>query len=148
MLYVPGWDDGHEVGGRDGDAAARARLPFIRRERLIAEFHDGSCGPVRAGSRWSRLREDHGRIPMAPSGQAVDRLADRTAQHNDPVVLLADLVRLLDEFEPLEPRARQRLSAVSVDFSSVMLPRLEDAVSHRARPFVLVIDDAHRLRRR
>ena len=54
-----------------------------------------------------------------------------SVEHNDPVVLLADLVRVLDEFEPLEPRAKQRLSAVSVDFSSVVLPRLEEAVACR-----------------
>ena len=71
-----------------------------------------------------------------------------SAEHNDPVVLLADLVRVLDEFEPLEPRAKQRLAAVTIDFSSVILPRLEEAVSARGRPFVLVIDDAHRLQRR
>jgi LuxR family transcriptional regulator, maltose regulon positive regulatory protein len=63
-------------------------------------------------------------------------------------VLLADIVRVLDEFEPLEPRAKQQLRAVSIDFSSVLIPRLERAVAERARPFVLVIDDAHRLRRR
>ena len=60
------------------------------------------CGPVRAGPRGSRLREDHGRRPMARPGRAGSTAwLTATQQHDDPVVLLADLVRLLDEFEPL-----------------------------------------------
>ena len=55
---------------------------------------------------------------------------------------------MLDEFEPLEPRAKRQLAAVTIDFSSVLVPRLERTIAERARPFVLVIDDAHRLRRR
>ena len=71
-----------------------------------------------------------------------------TRQHDDPAVILADIVRVLDEFEPLEPRAKQQLAAVALDFSSVLIPRLERTVAERGRPFVLVIDDAQRLRRR
>jgi LuxR family maltose regulon positive regulatory protein len=71
-----------------------------------------------------------------------------TRQHDDPAVLLADIVRVLDEFEPLEPRAKQRLGTVTIDFSSVLVPRLERTVAERARPFVLVLDDAQRLRQR
>jgi LuxR family maltose regulon positive regulatory protein len=63
-------------------------------------------------------------------------------------VLLADVVRVLDEFEPLEPRAKQRLAAAAIDFSSVVVPRLERTIAERARPFVLVLDDAQGLRRR
>ena len=71
-----------------------------------------------------------------------------TAQHDDPAVLLGDIVRALDEFEPLEPRAKQQLRSVDLDFSAVLVPRLERTVAERGRPFVFVLDDAHRLRRR
>ena len=43
---------------------------------------------------------------------------------------------------------KRQLAAVTIDFSSVLVPRLERTIAERARPFVLVIDDAHRLRRR
>ena len=143
---MTGWDGG-TVGGITASRAPPAP-DFIRRERLITELGEMSAVPLvlvvggagfgktTAVSQW--LRHDKRSTAWLTA----------SAEHNDPVVLLADLVRVLDEFEPLEPRAKQRLAAVTIDFSSVILPRLEEAVSARGRPFVLVIDDAHRLQRR
>jgi LuxR family transcriptional regulator, maltose regulon positive regulatory protein len=71
-----------------------------------------------------------------------------TRQHDDPAVLLDGILRRLDALEPLEPRGRRLLSSASLDFSSVLVPRLERTVAELGRPFVLVIDDAHRLRKR
>ena len=121
---------------------------FHRREHLLAELREVSAVPLvlvvgGAGfgkttvvSQW--LKEDERSVAWLTA----------SVEHDDPVVLLADLVRVLDEFEPLEPRAKHRLSAVTIDFGSVLVPRMEEAVSARGRPFVLVIDDTHRLRRR
>jgi len=129
-----------------GQLAARAGL--VERTRLSRELRVRADVPVvlvvgGAGygkttlvSQW--LRDDARSVAWLTA----------TSQHDDPAVLLADIVRVLDEFEPLEPRAKQRLSAISIDFSSVLVPRLERTVAERARPFVLVIDDAHRLRAR
>ncbi len=125
-----------------------ARAGLVPRTRLLEELGATTDVPVvlvvgGAGfgkttlvSQW--LRDDRRSVGFLTA----------TRQHDDPAVLLAEVVRVLDEFEPLEPRAKQQLSAVSIDFSSVLVPRLERAVVEQARPFVLVIDDAHRLRRR
>jgi LuxR family maltose regulon positive regulatory protein len=125
-----------------------AHVGLVAREALTAELRAASDVPVvlvvgAAGygkstlvSQW--LQDDTRSVAWLTT----------TAQHDDPAVLLADIVRVLDEFEPLEPRAKERLRAISIDFSSVLLPRLERTVAERARPFVLVLDDAHRLRRR
>ncbi len=140
--------------------------------RWSAEWSTTPCSASEHGPDWSSARAcsmSSGRPPTCPScscsaapGTARPRwcrsgCATTTArspgsrsprQHDDPAVLLADIVRVLDEFEPLEPRAKQRLVATSTDFSSVLVPRVERAVAERARPFVLVLDDAHRLRQR
>ena len=123
---MTGWD-----GGTVGGITASRALPapdFIRRERLITELGEMSAVPLvlvvggagfgktTAVSQW--LRHDKRSTAWLTA----------SAEHNDPVVLLADLVRVLDEFEPLEPHAKQRLAAVTIDFSSVILPRLEEAV--------------------
>jgi len=71
-----------------------------------------------------------------------------TRRHDDPVVLLAEIVELLDGVEALPPKAKRELAAVTVDFTSVLLPRLERVMAQRTCPFVLVLDDVHRLRRR
>jgi LuxR family transcriptional regulator, maltose regulon positive regulatory protein len=125
-----------------------ARAGLVPRTRLFDALRDASAVPVilvvgGAGfgkttlvSQW--LRDDHRSVAWLTASR----------EHDDPVVLLADIVRALDEFEPLEPRMKQQLRAVTIDFSSVLVPRLERTVAERARPFVLVIDDVHRLRRR
>ena len=125
---------------------ARARL--VHRTRLLEELRTTTEVPVvlvlgGAGfgkttlvSQW--LADDHRSVAWLNASR----------QHDDPAVLLADIVRVLDEFEPLEPRTKRQLAAVTIDFSSVLVPRLERTIAERARPFVLVIDDAHRLRRR
>ena len=145
--HMSGWDDGHAVG-----SSTASRPPvgpgFIRRADLLAELRQVSAVPLvlvvgGAGfgkttvvSQW--LKEDERTVAWLTA----------SVEHDDPVVLLADLVRVLDEFEPLEPHAKHRLSAVTIDFGSVLVPRMEEAVSARGRPVVLVIDDTHRLRRR
>ena len=128
-------------------ARVGARVGLVPRTRLLDELRAASDLPVvmviGAGgfgkttlvSQW--LRDDPRSVAWLSA----------TRQHDDPAVILADIVRVLDEFEPLEPRAKQQLAAVALDFSSVLIPRLERTVAERGRPFVLVIDDAQRLRR-
>ena len=125
-----------------------SRTAFVPRARVVAEFRGATDVPVvlvvggagfgktTAVSQW--LDDDPRSVAWLTA----------TRQHDDPAVLLADIVRALDAFEPLEPRAQQLLSSVTLDFSSVLLPRLERTIAERGRPFVLVIDDAHVLRKR
>ena len=137
-------------GGEVDDVVLRvgARAGLVERTRLLAELRaaedvpvvlvlgGGGYGKTTLVSQW--LRDDRRSVAWLTA----------TRQHDDPAVLLTDVVRALDEFEPLEPRAKQRLAATSIDFTSVLVPRLERAVAERARPFVFVLDDAHRLRQR
>ena len=117
-----------------------ARAGLVRRTRLLESLRTTTDVPVvlvlgGAGfgkttlvSQW--LADDHRSVAWL----------NASPQHDDPAVLLADIVRVLDEFEPLEPRAKRQLAAVTIDFSSVLVPRLERTIAERARPFVLVID--------
>ena len=70
-----------------------------------------------------------------------------TERHDDPVELMAEVVEALDGFERFETRTRRSLDAPTADFTSVLLARFERAVSSRTRPFVMVLDDLHVLRR-
>jgi LuxR family maltose regulon positive regulatory protein len=69
-------------------------------------------------------------------------------QHDDPAVLVEDLVRALGDVEPFDAATRRGLQATTADFTSVLLPRVGRAIASRARPFVLVLDDVQVLTRR
>ncbi|HEY3670745.1 MAG TPA: AAA family ATPase [Acidimicrobiia bacterium] len=126
----------------------RPRAHLVKRTRLLDELRAAADTPVvvvvgGAGA---------GKSTLVAQWVEGDRRSvawvTATAQHDDPAVLLGEIVHALDEFEPLEPRAKQQLRSVALDFTAVLVPRLERTVAERGRPFVLVLDDAHRLRRR
>src|SRR5690349_13239462 len=129
MVAVVGAVEGVVVDA--GAPRIGARGGLIERPRLLGELRAAAEVPVV--------------VLLAGAGFGKTTLASQWLP-DDPAVLLADVVRVLDEFEPLEPRAKQKLMAASIDFSSVLVPRLERTVAARARPFVLVLDDVHRLR--
>lgn len=137
--------------GAEIDAGARrvpVRAGLIERPRLLAELRAaadvpallvlGSAGYGKTTSVSQWLGDD----PRPTAWLTLSR------QHDDPAVLLADVVRVLDESEPLPPAVKRQLVATAIDFSSVLVPRLEHMMARRARPFVLVLDDAHHLHRR
>jgi LuxR family transcriptional regulator, maltose regulon positive regulatory protein len=146
------WSVGGSTGakrvGSNGPARIGAHAGLVPRAGLIGELRDASDIPVLlvvAGAGYGKttlvsqwLRDDHRSVAWL----TVSR------EHDDPAVLLADIVHVLDEFEPLEPRAKQRLAATTIDFSAVLVPRLERTIVERARPFVLVLDDVDQVRRR
>lgn len=135
-------------GTEGGSVVFGARAGLVDRPRLLDDLRAAADVPVvlvvAAGG--------FGKTTLVSQWLVADRRSvawlTATRQHDDPAVLLADVVRVLDAFEPLEPRAKQQLAAVSIDFTSVLVPRLERTIAERARPFVLVVDDAHRLRSR
>ena len=144
---------GAELAGDDdatplASVAARPRAHLVERARLLDELRATADTPVvvvvgSAGAGKTTLVTQW----VADDPRSVAWVTV-TAQHDDPAVLLGEIVHALDEFEPLEPRAKQQLSSVTLDFTAVLVPRLERTVAERGRPFVLVLDDAHRLRRR
>ena len=148
-------DAGAEVE-RDEHANGRAGLPA--RPRRATAWNGRACStssapPRTRRSSWCVGGAGAARARSWRSGCADDPRSVAwvtvTAQHDDPAVLLGDIVHALDEFEPLEPRAKQQLA---VGRPSTSRPCSSLASSARwpsaARPFVLVLDDAHRLRRR
>jgi LuxR family transcriptional regulator, maltose regulon positive regulatory protein len=62
---------------------------------------------------------------------------------NDPAVLLTSLAVALDRVEPMEPTVFQALALPDVSIARTAPPRLGAALSARALPVVLVLDDFH-----
>ncbi len=66
------------------------------------------------------------------------------AADNDPVVLVTYLALALDQIEPVDPSILSVLSQPTTSMATV-LPRLARLIADVRRPFLLVIDDVHRL---
>jgi ATP/maltotriose-dependent transcriptional regulator MalT len=64
---------------------------------------------------------------------------------NDPVVLLTYLAVGLDRVEPIDPTVLGVLASRGASISQTVLPRLGAALSSKALPVVLVLDDVHLL---
>ncbi len=61
--------------------------------------------------------------------------------HNDPVMLLDELVDELDRIEPLPAEVASALAAPEPDLEGVVLPRLGEAVEARQTAVVVVLDE-------
>jgi LuxR family maltose regulon positive regulatory protein len=136
---VASWLNGAVIGaGTDAGSlvSGMQRRGLVERTRLIAALKavpdapvvlvvgGGGYGKTTTVSQW--LRDD----PRHVAWLTV------TTLHDDPTVLWADVAALLGDVDP---------TPLAADFTSVALPRVERAIAHRTRPFVLVIDDAHLL---
>jgi len=67
-----------------------------------------------------------------------------TARHADPALLVAAIADVLDQVEPLDAEVMAGLRSPRPNISEVVLPRVVEAIHCRA-PFVLVVDDVHKL---
>ena len=127
---------------------------------LPGEGRPGRPGLVRRDHLLSRLAETSETpvlMVVAPAGYGKSTLlADWTAhdqrpsawltldtRHNDPVVMLGAIASRLDEIEPIGECVFAPLSTPRSGVSSVVLPRLHEALMNRDKPFVLVLDDLH-----
>ena len=96
------------------------------------------CGPAGYGktvlaAEWAK------RDPRPFVWLSVDR------HDNDPTVLLTYLAVGLDRVEPLDPGVLGTLASRGASISQTVLPRLGGALSSKALPVVLVLDDVHLL---
>ena len=66
---------------------------------------------------------------------------------NDPLTLLRHLAAAVDRIEPLGTLVTTGIAVPGPSIWSVAVPRLMAAVASTSRPFVVVVDDAHLLRR-
>lgn len=66
-------------------------------------------------------------------------------RHDDPVLLVASVVAALEELEPVGRDLHTALDGVHPDLAGVLLPHLAEALAARSQPFVLALDDAHRI---
>jgi LuxR family transcriptional regulator, maltose regulon positive regulatory protein len=64
---------------------------------------------------------------------------------NDPAHFLASVARALHDIEPVEPDLLDSLSLWGPDVADVVLRQLSRTLEGRRLPFVLVLDDMHRL---
>src|SRR5919201_4330162 len=66
-------------------------------------------------------------------------------RHDDPALLAAAIVEVIDQIEPVHPEVLAALVAPQPGVSSALIPRLGDSLAGSCRPFVLVIDDVNLL---
>ncbi|MBN2203680.1 MAG: hypothetical protein JW767_01520 [Thermoleophilia bacterium] len=122
----------------------RPDLPLVTRRALLATLAECSAplvvvsAPAGAGKTICLL-EWVDADPRPVAWVTLDRADD------DRVVFLYSLVRALDPVTALEPDLLDLLQLHSPPVEEQILPRLAAALG-RAAPFVLVLDDAHRLR--
>src|SRR5688500_7318296 len=119
------------------------RAGLVRRDRLISRLAHASDTPVLmlvapAGYGKSTLLADWTRSDPRPCAWL--SLDER---HNDPAVLLGSIIVLLDRIEPVPDDVIAPLTTPRSGVSSVVIPRLEEALREREEPFVLVLDDLH-----
>jgi LuxR family maltose regulon positive regulatory protein len=66
-------------------------------------------------------------------------------EHNDPAMLVASILAVLDPIEPVHKGVGIALANPEPSMEGVVLPRLGSAIEQRELPFVLVLDDFERI---
>jgi LuxR family transcriptional regulator, maltose regulon positive regulatory protein len=123
---------------------AELRAPVLRRELVertdltdrLLEAHDAAVVVVVApvGYGKTTLVAQWAEADPRPFGWL-----SASPRTDDPVILLRYLALVLDSLEPLDAATFAELFA-GADLMSVLLPRLNRALSATSRPFVLVLD--------
>jgi LuxR family maltose regulon positive regulatory protein len=122
-----------------------ARGGLVHRGRLISKLDAVGGSPVivlvaPAGYGKSTLLADWTEQDERPSAWlALDE------RHNDPALLLSAIVALLDQLEPMPEEVFAPLATPRSGASSVAAPRIGEAIRSREQPFILVLDDLHRV---
>lgn len=138
------------IAAVEGDPASSAgpsptRPGFIIRERLLrlllarrsetVILIDGPAGSGKStlAGQW-RDRDDRVQVSVSTS-----RVRD------DPAVLAEQIITALETVGPAAPKTRSVATGSEPTFSATLLPALRSLAASRARPYVLVVDDAHLL---
>jgi LuxR family maltose regulon positive regulatory protein len=138
-----------------------AELPFPVLESKLAPAL-GRPGLVPRGNLLDQLEASAARPVVAvcaPAGYGKTVLAAAWAkrdsrpfvwlsidrQDNDPAVLLTYLAVGLDRVEPIDPAVFAALASRGASITQTVVPRLGTALSSKALPVVVVLDDVHLL---
>jgi LuxR family maltose regulon positive regulatory protein len=135
-----------EQGRSSGFGRPRlAHRRLVGREEVISRCVDDS----RASTALLAAPAGYGKTTVLSQWEEADRrpfgwisLDDR---YNDPALLVGSIAAALDEIEPLDETVLAPLQTAGVNLDDVVVPRLCEALAHRAHPFVLVLDDIHSL---
>jgi LuxR family transcriptional regulator, maltose regulon positive regulatory protein len=125
--------------------APEVRDGIVPRDDLVEELRDARHVPVVlvvAGAGYGKT------TLLAQWTNADDRpfvWLSITELDNDPAIFVARLASALDSIESLDHGVLARLTSSGPDLTSVQLSRLATVLEGRAHPFVLVLDDVHRL---
>ena len=127
-------------------AAGRAALRApIARDRLTAALVSSTDAPVALLA----APAGYGKTTVLAQWEAADErpfvwitLEDH---ETDPARLLGSIAGALTDLGPMDQAVFDALSAPRPSILNVVLPRLIDAVAALDRPFVLVLDDLHRV---
>jgi LuxR family maltose regulon positive regulatory protein len=143
----------------DGSATARAETALLDAKHRPPRIQPGLVPRPRLVQRLLGFSSAPLALLIAPAGYGkTTLLADWRDQDsrqfawlsvndrdNDPAHLLASIANALHDIEPVERDVFDSLSVCSPDIADVVLPYLSRTLEGRQRPFVLVLDDAHRL---
>lgn len=123
-----------------GEASPVSGAALVPRPRLISKLTVSSAPVVLVCAP-----SGYGKSVLIGQWSEQDSRPFRTLmlgeEHNDPALLVASIISALDPIEPIPREAEVALSNPEPSMEKVVLPRLGAAVSKRAVPFVLVLDD-------
>ena len=137
-----------QIGDRDAEVVGRGtpvRHPaLVNRPRLIDRLLASPPAPLVVLTAPAGYSKTTSLAEWASADERPFGWVGVTARHADPALLVRAIAEVLDGIEPLDPEVTAGLRAPKPNISDVVLPRLVDAMHGRA-PFVLVIDDVHKL---
>ncbi len=128
------------------DPPGEARTPVIRRPRLLRRL----AGESNAAVLMAVAPAGYGKTTLLAQWEQADS-RDFTwlpldQRHDEPTMLIGAIAAALDSSEPLDDSVFAPLMAPRPNVWTVVIPRVAEALAKRERPFVLVLDDLHRIR--
>lgn len=122
-----------------------ARTPVIRRPRLLRRL----AGESNAAILMAVAPSGYGKTTLLAQWDQADPRdfiwLPLDQRHDEPTMLIGAIATALDSSEPLDDSVFAPLMAPRPNIWTVVIPRVADALAKRERPFVLVLDDLHRI---
>ena len=137
-----------QLGDREAEVVGRGtpvRHPaLVDRPRVIDRLLASPPAPLVVLSAPAGYSKTTSLVEWAREDERPFGWVAATARHADPALLVAAIADVLDQIEPLDAEVTAGLRSPKPNISDVVLPRIVEGLRGRA-PFVLVIDDVHKL---